>query len=56
MVGAKLDEEAPMLGPNQMDQGALTEWGRLSTDDLLIKIVLYNRKKVFSEIKAASVN
>jgi hypothetical protein len=49
MVGVKLEDQAPMLRPNQMDQGALTEWGRLSTDDLLIKIVWYNRKKYFQK-------
>jgi hypothetical protein len=57
MVGVKLEDQAPMLGPNQMDQGALTEWGRLSTDDLLVKIDCFvQKKKIFSRIKAASVN
>jgi hypothetical protein len=49
MVGAKLEDQAPMLGPNQMEQGVLTELGGLNTDDLLIKIVLYNRKKYFQK-------
>ncbi len=56
MVGAKLDEQAPMLGPNQKKQGVLTEWGS-STDDLLVKIDCFEKKKkIFSRIKAAGMN
>jgi hypothetical protein len=57
MVGVMLNEQAPMLGPNQKKLGDLTEWGRLSTDDLLVKIDCFvQKKKIFSRIKAASVN